>query len=65
MVRLTVYNLHGQEIRTLIAVEMNAGQYMTVWDGKDNHGQLAPSGVYLYKLSVNGFVETKKMSLVK
>jgi hypothetical protein len=64
-VRLTVYNLRGQEIRTLIAAEMNAGQHATVWDGKDNYGQLVPSGVYLYKLSVNGFVQTKKMSLVK
>lgn len=64
-VRLTVYNLRGQEVRTLIAAEMNTGQHAMVWDGKDDLGQLVPSGVYLYKLSVNGFVQTKKMSLVK
>jgi hypothetical protein len=64
-VRLTIYNLRGQEVRTLIATEMNAGQHEIIWDGKDEHGQLVPSGVYLYKLSVNGFVQTKKMSFVK
>ncbi len=64
-VQLSIYNLQGQEIRALLSAPMNPGQHALNWDGKDNRGQLVPSGMYLYKLRVNGFVQTKKMSLVK
>lgn len=64
-VRLAIYNLQGQEVRTLLAQSLNAGTHRLVWDGKNAAGQLVPSGVYLYRLSVNGFVFTKKMSFVK
>ncbi|MGH7452145.1 MAG: FlgD immunoglobulin-like domain containing protein [bacterium] len=64
-VQLSIYNLQGQEVRALVSAPMNPGQHAINWDGKDNRGQFVPSGIYLYKLSVNGFVQTKKMSLVK
>ncbi len=64
-VQLRIYNLQGQEVRALLSAPMNPGQHTINWDGKDNRGQSMPTGVYLYKLSVNGFVQTKKMSLVK
>jgi hypothetical protein len=64
-VRLSIYNLQGQEVRGLISTPMNAGQHTIAWDGKDNRGQLVPSGTYIYRFSVNGFVQTKRMSLVK
>jgi hypothetical protein len=64
-VSLSIYNLQGQEVRNLLAADMNAGRHEMTWDGKDNRGRPAPSGMYFYRLGVNGFVQTKKMSLVK
>ena len=64
-VRLAIYNLQGQEVRTLLAQSLNAGAHRIAWDGKNTAGQIVPSGVYLYRLSVNGFVFTKKMSFLK
>ncbi|MCI0553752.1 MAG: T9SS type A sorting domain-containing protein [Anaerolineae bacterium] len=65
VVQLTIYNLHGQEVRTLINSQMNAGFHSMNWDGKDERGQVVPSGVYLYKLRVNGFAQTRKMTFMK
>ncbi len=64
-VHLSIYNLQGQLVRTLIAGEMAAGQHHLQWDGRDQRGRLVPSGTYFYKLRVNGFEQTKKMMLTK
>jgi titin len=65
VVQLSVYNLQGQEVRTLVAGHTNAGRHTLIWNGRDNAGNVVPSGTYLYKLRVNGFEETKKMTLMK
>jgi flagellar hook assembly protein FlgD len=65
LVLLSIYNLHGQEVRTLINGHRNAGFHSVNWDGKDERGQIVPSGVYLYKLRVNGFGQTRKMIFMK
>ncbi len=65
VVQLSIYNLHGQEVRTLVNKQMNAGFHAVNWDGKDDRGQIMPSGVYLYKLRVNGFAQTRKMTFMK
>ncbi|MCG3157758.1 MAG: hypothetical protein DKINENOH_04394 [bacterium] len=65
VVQLAVYNINGQEVRTLIAGQMDAGRHVMNWDGKDNAGQDVPSGIYLYRLRVNGFVQTRKMTLMR
>ncbi len=65
VVQLTIYNLHGQEVRTLASGNYASGKYAITWDGKDESGQIVPSGVYLYKLRVNGFVQTRKMTFMK
>lgn len=59
-VRLTVYNLLGQEVATLAAGEMKAGTHAVTFDAS----RLA-SGVYLYKLTAGNYVSTKKMVLMK
>ncbi len=59
-VNLSVYNLLGQKVETLIKKEMVAGNYNVTWDGID-----VASGIYFYRLESNGFVETKKMLLLK
>ncbi|MGH7494520.1 MAG: FlgD immunoglobulin-like domain containing protein [bacterium] len=64
-VRLSIYNLQGQEVRALITGAMKAGAHTVSWDGKDQHGQSVPSGMYFSKLRVNGFEQTRKMMLTK
>ncbi|MEW6060297.1 MAG: 5'-nucleotidase C-terminal domain-containing protein [Bacteroidota bacterium] len=60
LVTLKVYNVLGQEIATLISGELSAGQKEIVWNAKD-----VASGIYFYKLEVDGFTATRKMILVK
>jgi flagellar hook assembly protein FlgD len=64
-VSLEVYNIVGKVIRTLINDVQSGGEQFVRWDGKDERGRSLESGVYLYKLAVNGVESTKKMSLLK
>jgi hypothetical protein len=64
-VQLTIYNLIGQKIITLIDEFQNAGVYKMNWDGKDSFGNVVPSGVYVYKLITTDFIETRKMLMLR
>jgi hypothetical protein len=64
-VSLTVYNLAGQEIRTLVNKRQSAGPQQVVWDGKDLHGNQVASGIYLYRLKTENNIQTRKMILMK
>ncbi|MBS1516867.1 MAG: T9SS type A sorting domain-containing protein [Bacteroidetes bacterium] len=59
-VTLVVYDVLGNELKTLVNNKQNAGSYSVNFDGAG-----LPSGVYFYKLSVDGFAETKSMVLLK
>jgi TctA family transporter len=59
-VKLTVYNILGQQIRTVVDTRMNAGQQSIVFDAS----KLA-SGVYFYRLEAGDFSAVKKMLLLK
>ena len=66
IVTLTIYDLSGQVIRTLINDQaMSAGQYKSVWDGRDQRGVKVASGVYFYQLRAGEFVAKKKMTLLQ
>jgi len=62
---LQVYNLLGNHVRTLFDQIAAPGFYSVNWYGKDKEGSDVPSAVYIYQLSSDGFVATKKMILVK
>jgi hypothetical protein len=64
-VRLDIYNLLGQKIRTLVESNQPAASYAARWDGKDDSGKLAAAGLYVYKLTFHDQVQTKKMMLVR
>lgn len=64
-VSLKVYNMLGQEIRSLIKEHKAAGTHIITWDGKDNYGNNVSSGAYLYKIIAGKFIQTKKMLLIK
>jgi hypothetical protein len=64
-VKLSVFNILGQKIITLVNNNMKAGSYNVVWDGKDGLGKTVSSGIYLYRLESGSFSATKKMILMK
>jgi len=62
---LTIYNIQGQKIRTLVNSGQNAGQYRVEWDGLTDQGVRAASGLYFYKLQAKDFVDCRKMLLLR
>ena len=62
---LKIYNLLGQEVRTLVHARQSAGEYSVHWDGRDNLGKAVSSGVYIYRLSAGNSVQSKKMVLIR
>lgn len=64
-VELVVYNLLGQQVRTLVDEEKPKGQYTAHWDGRDYAGSYVATGVYFYRVTAGDFVDSKKMVLLK
>ena len=64
-VKMIVYNILGQKIRTLVNQEMNAGSYSTTWNGRDDFDKQVASGIYLFSLETASFKTTKKVMLLK
>ena len=65
-VKLEVYNVVGQMVRTLVADQQNPGRYVVQWDASDDSGRSLSSGIYFYRLQAGGeFLEVKKMLLLK
>lgn len=64
-VSVKVFNILGQEIRTLLSAEKNTGVHSLLWDGKDNSGNPVASGAYIYRIESEGFISAKKMMLLR
>jgi hypothetical protein len=64
-VNLIVYNLLGQVVKNLVNESQVAGKYKVIWGGRNNQGNLAASGIYIYRLRAGGFVASKKMFLLR
>ncbi len=64
-VTLKIYNILGQEIKTLVNEEQQVGYYSVKWDGTNNNGLKVNSGVYIYKIIADNFTDVKKMILLK
>ncbi len=64
-VRLDVYNIRGQKVKTLVNDSMDAGAHQIVWNGDDDAGKTAASGVYFYRLKTGGYNSVRKMLLIK
>ena len=60
MLSLSVYNLLGQEVKTLVNGFKTAGSYTINFDASN-----LSSGIYLYKIETNNFTQTRKMTLLK
>jgi len=64
-VRLTVYNVLGQRVVTLVDEFQNAGTKTFLWNGKNAGGHELPSGIYFYKIDADGFKQARKMVILK
>ncbi len=64
-VNLTIYDVGGRKVRTLVNQRQRADAYKFTWDGSNEAGQRVASGVYFYKLVAGKFTQTKKMVLLK
>jgi len=64
-VKVDVFNLLGQHVKTLLDGQAEAGFNQVQWDGTNNTGESVASGVYFYRLSADNYTETKKMTLLK
>ena len=63
-VRLDIYNVMGQRVRTLVAAHQPAGYYAVEWKATDDSGHTLSSGVYFYRLQAGAFRSTKRMLLM-
>jgi hypothetical protein len=59
-VELSIYNLIGQKVATLVSEKQQPGMYNMEWNGSE-----FPSGIYYYRLKAGNFIQTKKMILLK
>ena len=65
-VKLELFNIKGQKIKTLYGQQFEKGQFNANWNGKDSNNNSVSSGVYFYKYELdNKFVDSKKILLIK
>ena len=64
-VSLNIYDILGRKVRTLVSEHLSSGYKSVLWDGKNDSGKDAASGIYFYQMRVGDFSETKKLVLLK
>ncbi|KPL15154.1 MAG: hypothetical protein AMS26_08415 [Bacteroides sp. SM23_62] len=64
-VEISIFNLQGQKMTTLVQEYRSAGSHKIIWDGTDKYSQQVASGVYLYQLKIGKFMQVKKMMLLR
>ena len=64
-VNLTVYNILGEKVKTLVNEKKVAGRYSVTWNGTNAHDKKVSTGVYFYRLEMGDKVQSRKMMLVK
>ncbi|GAB1367365.1 hypothetical protein MASR1M36_22370 [Candidatus Cloacimonadaceae bacterium] len=63
--KLEIYNLKGQLVKTLVNGYLSAGDNRLEWNGTDNQGNAVSSGLFFYRLEMNGYKKTQKMLMMK
>jgi len=64
-VNITIYNVRGQVVKTLVNDNFVAGSHSVVWNGRDDRDNPVGSGIYFYRMTTEDFQETRKMMLLK
>jgi len=65
LVNITIYDMLGREVKTLINHTQDAGYRSVIWDATNNYGKPVSAGVYLYQIQAGEYISTKKMVLLK
>ena len=65
MINITIYDMLGREVKTLINQTQDSGFKSVIWDATNDYGKPVSAGVYLYQIQAGEFVQTKKMVLLK
>jgi hypothetical protein len=64
-VRLVIYNVLGQRVRTLLNNQIEAGYHEVVWDGLNDYGNQLGSGIYIYRFEAGDYSRVQKMIMMK
>ncbi|MDD4051287.1 MAG: T9SS type A sorting domain-containing protein [candidate division Zixibacteria bacterium] len=64
-INISIFNILGQHVKTLVDAEVEAGANRVTWEGTDQDGSGVASGVYFYKMTTDKYVETRKMTLMR
>ncbi|MCK4461399.1 MAG: T9SS type A sorting domain-containing protein, partial [candidate division Zixibacteria bacterium] len=64
-VQLSIFNVLGQKVTTLVDGQYTAGTHEVTWNGTDESGSAVGSGIYFYRITTSDFDQTKKMILMK
>ena len=65
MVNITVYDMLGREVNTLVNQVQDAGFKSIIWDATNDYGKSVSAGIYLYQIQAGDFMRTEKMVLLK
>ncbi len=64
-VNLTIYNLLGEQINTLVDKQQTAGKYKIHWNGKDKNGNTMATGIYLVRFQADQYAKSRKLTILK
>ena len=64
-VQLKIFNILGQEVKTLVSKDYFSGNHLVIWNGTNNNGIPVSSGIYVYRIQAGEFISVKKMVLIK
>ena len=65
LVNITIYDMMGRIVKTMVNAQQNAGYKSVIWDATNNAGQPVSAGLYLYTIQAGVFRQTKKMVMLK
>ena len=64
VVELSIYDIKGQKVKSITSERYSKGNHSVIWNGKNEQDKLVSSGIYFYKLNVNGKTESVKKCLI-
>ena len=64
-VTITIYDMLGRQVKTLINQTQDAGYRSVIWDATNDYGKPVSAGIYLYQIQAGEYMQTKKMVLLK
>ena len=64
-VEITIYDMLGKKVRSIVNEKQNPGHKSILWNAKDDYGTVVSAGLYIYQVQAGNFIQTNKMILLK